>query len=425
MPEEFTPKTSKEVLKEISRNYDQELRSAHENGKLVAWCSALVPQEFLSTMGILAAFPENHAASVAAKGLAAPFVTFAESLGYKSDICSYARVNIAISHILRGDAYQEGATQEMLDAYAKLPALPRPDMIIVTNNSCTVVPKWYGAMAEYFHVPFICIETAAAWKEEIEESRIEYVKEQFQSLISQLETICGKPFDYDYFKVIMEKSVRNAKQWIKVLNYAHYVPSPIDGFNYFNYMSVMVTERAKDSTYELYKLIESEMEQLVKEGKSQFKGEEKYRIQWEGIACWPYLGHNVKFLREHGVNFVSSPYPWSWYLEYTPGDIDGLAKVYLNIYTNRGWEYNVQMRTKLAEDSHADGIICHANKSCRVNILMQYTVLDEVSERTHLPVVFFDGDQCDPYLFSKAQYETRVESLVESMKAAKEARAGK
>ena len=48
-----------------------------------------------------------------------------------------------------------------------------------------------------------------------------------------------------------------------------------------------------------------------------------------------------------------------------------------------------------------------------------------VKERTGVPYVSFDGDQADPRNFNAAQYETRVQGLVEAMEAniqAKEAK---
>jgi len=50
----------------------------------------------------------------------------------------------------------------------------------------------------------------------------------------------------------------------------------------------------------------------------------------------------------------------------------------------------------------------------------------QFKEQTGVPTVTFDGDQSDPRCFSEAQYETRVEALVEIMaekKAGKEASA--
>jgi benzoyl-CoA reductase/2-hydroxyglutaryl-CoA dehydratase subunit BcrC/BadD/HgdB len=409
--------TSKQLLRQIDKAYDQRLRNAHADGKLVAWCSALVPQEFLSTMDIICAFPENHAAGLAARGQADPFVKYTEALGYKPDICSYARVNIAVARMENNDA--PDATEEMKEVFAKMAALPKPDMIITTNNSCTVIPKWYGEMANYFGVPYVLIETPYVNGTEPTQDAIDYMKDQFRSLISKLEEICKKPFDFDKFEDVMKRSTRNAKQWTKVLNYANEKPSPIDGFNFFNYMSSMVRERSGDNTYELFKLLEEEMEEFIKTGQSQYKGEQNYRIQWEGIPCWPYLKHNVTFMKEYGIALVASLYPGAWGLNYEPGDWDSLATAYLKIFTNCDFEYNVKVRKEIAEAANIDGIICHSNKSCRVNILLQQAVLRDVSNQVGVPLIFFDGDQCDPNLFAKAQFETRLQSLVESMEANK------
>ena len=42
-----------------------------------------------------------------------------------------------------------------------------------------------------------------------------------------------------------------------------------------------------------------------------------------------------------------------------------------------------------------------------------------VAEQTGLPYAGFDGDQADPRNFAKAQFETRLEGLVEVMEERK------
>ena len=45
-----------------------------------------------------------------------------------------------------------------------------------------------------------------------------------------------------------------------------------------------------------------------------------------------------------------------------------------------------------------------------------------ITERTGCPSVIFDGDQTDPRVFSDAQYETRIQALLEMMEKNKEAK---
>jgi len=52
---------------------------------------------------------------------------------------------------------------------------------------------------------------------------------------------------------------------------------------------------------------------------------------------------------------------------------------------------------------------------------MQYELQRKVAENTSVPYVVFDGDQTDPRNFAQAQFETRVQALVEMMERNKKA----
>ena len=76
----------------------------------------------------------------------------------------------------------------------------------------------------------------------------------------------------------------------------------------------------------------------------------------------------------------------------------------------------------LVEDFSVDGIVYHSNRSCKLMDFRQYEVQRRVAEATGVPSVVFDGDQTDPRNFSEAQYETRIQALVEMMEKNKEAK---
>ena len=61
--------------------------------------------------------------------------------------------------------------------------------------------------------------------------------------------------------------------------------------------------------------------------------EEKYRIMWDGIACWPHLATTFKTLKKYGVNMVASTYPDSWNIRYEKNDLDALVRACL-LYTS-------------------------------------------------------------------------------------------
>ena len=68
-----------------------------------------------------------------------------------------------------------------------------------------------------------------------------------------------------------------------------------------------------------------------------------------------------------------------------------------------------------AKDFKVDGALFHSNRSCKGMDFKQYEIQRKLESELGIPSVIFDGDQTDPSVFSEAQYETRVQALVEMM----------
>ena len=194
-------------------------------------------------------------------------------------------------------------------------------------------------------------------------------------------------------------------------------PSPLDGFDIFNYMAIIVFARGTTQARDLFHLWHDELQEKIRQGQGPWKdGEEKFRILWDGIACWPYLRYTYKTLKKLGINMVTSTYPKSWTVSYETGDIEGMARAYSgNVYPNRNLHYDVENMVNLARKFDLDGIIFHSNRSCKLMDFRQYEVQRRIFEECGVPSVIFDGDQTDPRIFSEAQYETRIQALAEMM----------
>lgn len=391
--------TSKQYLAQLTAKHYQDAIEGKKRGELVAWSSSIAPQEFCETMGIHVLYPENHAAAIGAKGGALPMIDHAEARGYSVDLCSYSRINLAY--------------KDMQDCCFE--NIPLPDLLIICNNICNTLVKWYENLAKELNIPLIVIDVPYNNEYEVSQVRIDYIKEQFKEAIRQLEEICGKPFDYDRFRVVMENSSKAAKAWNRAMKYCETVPSPLNGFNIFNYMAMMVCMRGREESVKLFDMIAEELEELAQNGKSQFPVEENYRIMWEGIACWPYLSHNFKTFKQYGINMVGSTYPEAWTLLYEAGDLDGMARAYASVMNNCNLERQIDLRVRILKECQCDGAVYHLNRSCKLMDFMQYQLAQEVYKQTGIPYVTFDGDQTDPRNFAKAQFETRVQALVEMM----------
>jgi len=246
---------------------------------------------------------------------------------------------------------------------------------------------------------------------------VNYVKAQFEYAITQLEELCGRPFDYDKFLEVQKQSQRTVAEWDRLAASTGHKPSPFNGFDYFNYMALIVSYRATAGAEETFRKAADEMEAMVAAGESAFGDNEKHRVAWEGIAVWPYLGHTFKTFKNMGTLLTGSGYPDIWSIHYTPGDLESMARGYSNVYTNINLAERIKSVERIMENSKCDGIAYHNNRSCKLMSIVNIDVAEGTQALNGKPYVMFDGDQTDPNNFSPAQFDTRVQALVEMMDA--------
>ena len=207
--------------------------------------------------------------------------------------------------------------------------IPKPDLIFCCNNICNTVLKWYENIAKELEIPMIVFDLPFNHEYEINDQNVRYIKMQLIEAIDQLEQITGRKFDYDRFKEVMDISVETSVWWKKAAMQAQNLPSPLNGFDLFNYMAIIVCARGTKEGRDLFKLWYEELKAKAEAGIGPWKnGEEEYRVMWDGIACWPHLSDTYKTLKKYGINMVTSTYPDSWYIVYESNDLDGMARAY-------------------------------------------------------------------------------------------------
>lgn len=382
----------------------EKAKQAKANGEKVGWSTSIFPQEIAETLGITVLYPENHAAGIAARHQADPYLQTAEGqLEFSNDICAYAKVNLAIA-----EAMHEGSN------------LVLPDFLLCANNICNQLTKWYERLAVKLDIPLFYIDCCYNSEDYVTESRVRYIRAQIDEVIQKLSAFSGKEWDEDRFKEVMKISSENNALWERANEALMHRPAPINGFELFNYMGCMVCHRGERSTTEILQTLNNEIDEHIKNGTSTYPVKEEYRIFWDGIACWPYLGHNLRTLKKYGINMVASSYAKAWAIKYE--DLDGMARAYSSCTTNNAnINAMVQRRTDAVRDYHCDGLVCHLNRSCKVMDCQMYEAQRQISSNTGAAYTIFDGDQADYRNYSEAQFETRIQGLVEVMREKKEA----
>lgn len=409
------PKSRTMVAEQTAQLY-KEAWDAKGRGEKIGWSTAIFPQEICETMGIPVLYPENNAASVSAKHLGDELIEYAEGqMRYPMNICSYARLNLALADKIQDPTYNKAD-----------PLLPTPDFLLLANNSCTQLMKWYENLSRNLSIPIFFVDCLFNYDEEkIADYKIKYIRKQIESYIAAMEKYSGKKFDWDKFLEVQKRSQINSKLFDEIIQLNIRTPAPLSGFDFFNYMSCLVLCRGKESTTEIFKQLKTEIEERIANGTSSFPAEEEFRVHWEGIACWPNLGHNLKTLKKYGVNAVINGYVTAWNVIYEPGNLDSMAYAYATCSTNSLSTPSIMhMRADTIQNYNCDGMLCHVNRSCKMMTFHIFVGRHIVEETTGVPCVNFDGDQSDTRVYSEAQFETRVQGLVEIMKQNKEAKNG-
>jgi benzoyl-CoA reductase/2-hydroxyglutaryl-CoA dehydratase subunit BcrC/BadD/HgdB len=384
-------------LRSVVDQVYQNAWDAKKRGEPVGWSSSKFPAEIAEALGLAVCYPENQAAAIAAKHGGQRMCEHAEAMGFDNDICGYARISLAYAAGYEADEKP----------------MPQPDFVLCCNNICNCMTKWYENIARMHNIPLIMIDIPFNNTVEVNDDYVAYIRGQFDDAIKQLEEISGRKMDEKKFEQACENSNRTAKAWLKVCSYLQYKPSPFAGFDLFNHMAVVVTARGKLEAALAFEELAEELEENVKNGKSTWKYEEKYRIMFEGIPCWPQLQSLFKPLKDKGMNTTAVVYAPAFGFVYN--NMDELMKAYCKAPNSVCLETGVEWREGICRENHVDGILVHYNRSCKPWSGYMPEMERRFRKDLGVPVVGFDGDQADPRNYSEAQYNTRVQGLFEVM----------
>lgn len=392
--------TSKQMLKEYTDMLFNEAMEKKKNGGLICWSSSVVPGELFDAMDISVIYPENHAAIIGAKHYSDVLIEHAENIGYDNGICSYAKINLAYTdYILNRDKYKT----EIENCPA--PEIPLPDIIVVCNNICSLLIKWYENLAVTLNVPFVLIDVPFIHDGEISKKEVGYILSQFENIKREIETIAGRKYNEEKLKEEMEQRKRSSIAWEKVMKLSEEKPSALNGFDLFNFMSLAVCASYRKCAEDTFNTLYEELK------RAEETNENGMRVFWEGIACWPYLSFTYKTLKNCGFKVSASMYPDMWNVQYST--MEEMAAAFANIYTNRSLDEKIKLISSMGEKSHCDAYVYHQNRSCKLMSFLLNETAEGVKSVTGKPYIIFDGDQTDPGNFSQGQFETKVQALSE------------
>lgn len=366
----------------LMRDYYQYF-SKYARGKTpdnkVAWVTAFTPVEILEALGILYYYPESYAAVIAASEKEQDFLAESERQFLCRDCCSYS-------------CCMEGCLQ-LKDGPRGV--LPKPDVLIATNNQCNTLPAWWNILAQRYHVPLIVLDYPGEYAEK--ESAYSYVTLQHKNLIEKMENLSGCRMNIDMLARLIDNSASSVNAWNKVLNC--FGKKEIRATMLFDDINYLITARCKPETAELYELMAAELE-----GKSDLE-DDKTSIFWLGYPLWY---HTDRYLTElmDGLRITGSNYAAWWSLDYSGSNVfERLFHAYNYTFLNLGQRARTKRLLEMIGRSKAGGCIVLRNKSCKCDFVS--------AKEIALPQAELEIDMIDRKFLDMEKAKKQIELLKE------------
>jgi benzoyl-CoA reductase/2-hydroxyglutaryl-CoA dehydratase subunit BcrC/BadD/HgdB len=218
---------------------------------------------------------------------------------------------------------------------------------------------------------------------------VKYCVLQLKELISFLEKVTKRKFDYDRLKEVMKYSAASSILYKKFLDMAQYKPSPISIFDALIGMAIAVYRRGTQECVDYYQTLCNEIQAKVDQGIGVLpKDQEKYRLYWENLPVWFKFSDHAKLLGSYGGVILTSLYVHAWSFEFdlNKDPLETLAENYVNRFSNSTIEDRADMAMDLFKKYSMNGMIMFMNRSCKA-VSFAVPTLKEVlrRERASLP----------------------------------------
>ena len=366
----------------------------------VAWVSSGAPVEVLVALGVLPLYPENYGAILGAQRAAVPLIEEAEVRGYSPDLCSYATGHL-------GSVFAPKK--------APMRGLPKPDMLVASNNICGTVVKWFEALADHLNVPLFILDAPYQHGLELKDHAVGYVAAQIEAFIAWAEQQTGRRMKQKKFIQALELANEAVGLWREIRELCVHRPSPLNAPDLFIQMAPIVVLRGTKQCVDYYRKLKAEVEERVEGGIGAVL-DERYRLLWDNIAIWPGLFRFYHLFSRAGACFVCDTYTHAWSTSVQTDDpIEGLARAYTAVYINLSVQARTQMMVEMAKRFGVDGAVLHANRSCKPYSLGQHDFRLAIMAQAGVPAMILEADMCDTRAYAEGAIRTRVEAFLEML----------
>jgi benzoyl-CoA reductase subunit B len=373
--------------------------------------------EILRAFDIHLVFPEINSLQTAVRRVAHEYLGLAEDYGYSPDICGYVKADIGVQ--LRQGAHPMGK-------------IPKPTLAILTN-ACNTYLKWGEIWERMYQTHLFTLDAPGSrsvasqhWDvhhPDFERDR-QYVEFQLRELIALCEEITGKPFDIDRLRETMRYTNAMSVAYERLLRANQSQPAPFNALNEGTiYLGVANALRGTAEGAKYFQDLVEEMEYKAAHHIGTLP-QEKYRLTFVGVPCYPIFRRFYELFSEWGGTFVNSTY-----MSFATGGIDLGFQYDLNrpleslaegilLGLRRAMDamfFQHQWLVDSIEPYHIDGIVYHPIKSCRTVSTGLADNRRAVMATRDVATLFIESDMMDKRVVSEAQMKNRIDAFFEGL----------
>ena len=402
---------------DLFRQWFTRLTEAPQRGEQSAYVFVMGSlAEVLRAFDFHTVFPEINSLQLAVRRVAQEYLNTAEDHGYSPDICGYVKADYATQ--IRGGEHPMGR-------------IPRPNLAVYTN-ACNTYIKWAEIWERMYHIPIFTLDvpgTRAAgqqtWPGQRDfENDKQYVAAQLKELIALCEDVSGKKLDIDRLREIMGHSNEMSRAWHRILELNKSTPSVFNAVTDGTvYLGMANGFRGTPQGAAYFKNVVEELEYKAAHGIGTVT-EEKYRLIFVGVPCYPIFRRFNEMFTEHGGAFISSTYLWfasggtNLGYEYDLSrPLDSLAEgLLINVrHAMDSMFFQVQTLIDMVEPFGVDGVVYHPIKSCRTTSTGLADNRRVLLEQTDVGSLFIESDMMDKRVVSEAQLKNRIDAFFEGL----------
>jgi benzoyl-CoA reductase/2-hydroxyglutaryl-CoA dehydratase subunit BcrC/BadD/HgdB len=180
-------------------------------------------------------------------------------------------------------------------------------------------------------------------------------------------------------------------------------------------MAPIVVLRGTEAAVEFYRLMKAETQERIAAGVAAVPGE-RIRLLWDNIAIWYRLFRFFRIFAEEGACFVADTYTNAWSFDLRVDEpVMGLARAYSAPFINLDLTTRGRIVNRLARQFAVDGMVMHANRSCKPFSLTQADLSNALRKETGLPTLIFEADMTDSRLYNEGIIRERIAAFLEML----------